>query len=182
MDKKDIPLIVDLDNTLIHTDLLFESSKGFLSANPWLILNYIFWFLKGNGYLKEQLFKRFDIKIENLPYNKEVIKYIKNEKKTGRMIVLATACYKNYAYNVAKHLKIFDDVMASNRYINLSSHKKAEKLIQRFGYRKFDYMGDHMRDLPVWNASKTAILVNASKRIIKHTKSLEVFILSKKKS
>lgn len=181
MKKKNIPLIVDLDNTLINTDLLLESSKGLLMSKPWLIFNYIFWFLKGKGYLKEQLFKRFEINIKELPYNEQVIEYIKTQRKIKRMVVLATASYKNYAYNIAKHLNFFDDVMASNRYINLSGDIKANKLIEKFGYRRFDYMGDHMRDLPVWKASETAILVNASQKVIKHTKSLEVFILSEKK-
>lgn len=180
MKDDNIPLIVDLDNTLINTDLLFESSKLVLRNKPFLIINYIFWFLRGKGYLKEQLFKRCEINIKELPYNKEVIAYIKEQKKLKRRIVLATASYKNYAYNIAKHLNIFDDVMASNKYINLSGKIKAEKLKEKFGDKNFDYMGDHMRDMPVWKASNKAILVNASKRIIKNTKNLEVFILSEK--
>jgi hypothetical protein len=47
--------------------------------------------------------------------------------------------------------------MASNKDFNLSSHNKAKKLIERFGEQKFDYIGDHIRDLPVWEASNLAI-------------------------
>ena len=178
--NNNIPLVVDLDNTLIDTDLLLESSKGVLSKSPWLIFHYCYWFLKGKGYLKDQLVKRFEINIAKLPYNNTVLEYIKKKKKLGNTIILATASHKNYAYAVANHLKIFDDVMASNKDINLSSHKKAEKLIQRFGYAQFDYIGDHMRDLPVWRASNIAIIVNATKRIIKKTKSLNTLVLSSK--
>mgnify|MGYP003324002185 CR=1 FL=1 len=42
MDKNLIPLIVDLDHTLIDTDLLFLSSLGVLSKRPWLIFHYLF--------------------------------------------------------------------------------------------------------------------------------------------
>ena len=75
---------------------------------------------------------------------------------------------------------LFDDVMASNADFNLSSHNKAQKLIERFGEKQFDYMGDHMRDLPVWEASNLSILVNASDRVIKHTQHLNTLILSRK--
>ena len=41
-------------------------------------------------------------------------------------------------------------------------------------------MGDHMRDMPVWEASDIAILVNASKRVIDKTRHLNVTLVSKK--
>ena len=180
MDKNKIPLIVDLDHTLINTDLLLESSKGVLGKSPWLIFHYLYWLSRGKGYLKDQLVKRFEINISELPFNETVIAYIQKKKKLGNTVILATASHKNYAYAVAKHLKIFDDVMASNKDFNLSSHNKAEKLIQRFGDGQFDYMGDHMRDLPVWEASNLAIIVNATKRIINNTSHLNTLVLSKK--
>ena len=81
---------------------------------------------------------------------------------------------------MAKYLKLFDDVIASNKDYNLSSHNKAETLVQRFGEGNFDYMGDHIRDLPVWEASQLSIIVNATGRIISNTKHLNTLILSSK--
>jgi hypothetical protein len=75
---------------------------------------------------------------------------------------------------------LFDDVMASNANFNLSSHNKAQKLIDRFGKKQFDYMGDHMRDLPVWEASNLSILVNVSDKVVKNTQHLNTLILSRK--
>jgi 3-deoxy-D-manno-octulosonate 8-phosphate phosphatase KdsC-like HAD superfamily phosphatase len=72
--------------------------------------------------------------------------------------------------------------MASNKDFNLSSHNKASRLVDRFGIKGFDYMGDHMRDLPVWEASNLSILVNVSDKVINKTKHLEVLVLSKKGS
>ncbi len=129
--------------------------------------------LEGKGYLKDQLVRRFEINIPELPYNDSVISYIMKRKKEGSKIVLATASHKNYAFAVAKHLKIFDDVMASNKDFNLSSHNKADTLVKRFGEKNFDYMGDHMRDLPVWEVSRLSIIVNATNRIITSTKHLK---------
>lgn len=172
-----IPLIVDLDHTLINTDLLYESSVAVLKKSPWLVLLYPFWFFIGKGYLKDQLVKRCEINISKLPYNATTINYIKKRKKQGDIIILATASHKVYALSIAKYLKLFNDVMASNKKFNLSSHNKAKKLIERFGEKKFDYIGDHMRDLPVWKASNLAILVNASDKVIKKTQHLNTLIL-----
>ncbi len=177
---KHVPLIVDLDHTLINTDLLYESSIGTLKAQPWLIFIYPFWFFKGKGYLKTQLVKRFEIDVTKLPYLQETIDYINERKKQGCEVILATASHKDYAFAVAKHIQLFDDVMASNADFNLSSHNKADKLIERFGYKSFDYMGDHMRDMPVWEASNLSILVNVTEKIINNTKHLKTLVISRK--
>lgn len=180
--SKDVPLIVDLDHTLINTDLLFESSKGVLKQQPWLILLYPFWFFQGKGYLKDQLVRRFTMDVSTLPYIQDTIDYINERKKQGSTIILATASHKDYAFAVAKHIGLFDDVMASNADFNLSSHNKADKLIERFGHKGFDYMGDHMRDMPVWEASNLSILVNVTDKIINRTAHLNTLLISKKKS
>ena len=180
--SKNVPLIVDLDHTLINTDLLFESSKGVLKQQPWLILLYPFWFFQGKGYLKDQLVRRFTMDVSTLPYIQDTIDYINERKKQGSTIVLATASHKDYAFAVAKHIGLFDDVMASNADFNLSSHNKADKLIERFGHKGFDYMGDHMRDMPVWEASNLSILVNVTDKIINRTAHLNTLLISKKKS
>ena len=205
------PLIVDLDHTLIDTDLLFESSIGVLKQRPWLIFMYPIWFAKGKGYLKDQLVKRFSIDVSTLPYRQDTIDYINERKKQGSKVILATASHKDYAFEVAKHFQthknndtiinnkqnldlfddktktvkkqlninsLFDDVMASNKDFNLSSHNKAEKLIERFGNKGFDYMGDHMRDLPVWEASNLAILVNVPNKVVENTQHLDRLIIS----
>ncbi|WP_428087171.1 hypothetical protein [Candidatus Thioglobus sp.] len=208
-----IPLIVDLDHTLINTDLLYESSMAVLKKSPWLILLYPFWFFKGKGYLKNQLVKRFSINAQTLPYIQATIDYIIERKKQGSKIILATASHKEYAFAVANHFQtsknsktvvkneqnldlfaektevlkskssnnsLFDDVMASNASFNLSSHNKAAKLIERFGENGFDYMGDHMRDMPVWEASNLAILVNPSAKIIQKTRHLDTLVITQK--
>ena len=70
--------------------------------------------------------------------------------------------------------------MASNKDLNLSSFTKAEKLIERFGKSNFDYIGDHKRDLPVWEASRLSIIVNATKKVLSKTEHLNRLVLSKK--
>jgi len=88
METSNLPLIVDLDHTLIDTDLLFLSSLGVLSKRPWLIGHYLFWLSKGKGFLKDQLVRRFEINIPELPYNESVISYIMERKKDVKLFWL----------------------------------------------------------------------------------------------
>ncbi|SFV60093.1 integral membrane protein [hydrothermal vent metagenome] len=169
------PLIVDLDHTLIHTDLLQKSALLLLKKNPFFIFIMPFWLIKGKGYLKDKISQRITIDVSLLPYNQKVIKYIKNQPKE-REIVLATASHKYYAKQVFDFLNLFDKLMASDKNFNLSSQNKANKLIEIYGKGNFDYIGDHKRDIPVWLAGEVAIMVNVNKNVknfIAKTKKIE---------
>ena len=45
------PLVVDLDGTLVHTDLLIESFLTLIKQNPLYLFDVLFWFLRGKAYL-----------------------------------------------------------------------------------------------------------------------------------
>ncbi len=64
-----IPLVVDLDGTLIKTDLLWESLARLLRRNPFWLFPILFWWTRGRAYLKQQLVRRVQIDPATLPYN-----------------------------------------------------------------------------------------------------------------
>jgi len=84
-------LCVDLDRTLVKTDILLESVLVLFRTQPWRIFLLPFWLLSGKAYLKTQLASRVDIDVSVLPYNEDVIEFIRAEKSKGRNIVLVTA-------------------------------------------------------------------------------------------
>jgi phosphoserine phosphatase len=172
-----IPLIVDLDHTLIDTDLLQKSSKRLLRKNPLFIFRMIFWLSKGKGNLKEELVKRIKIDVSQLPYNQTMLDYIKVRKNQGDKIILATASHHIYANQVAQYLKCFDEVLATDKTFNLSSHNKAKRLVEIYGDKQFDYAGDHNRDIPVWQVSRLSVLVNTSKKLEKKLTSFNTLKL-----
>ncbi len=165
--EKNIPLIVDLDHTLINTDLLQLSAWKLLKKNPLFVLIMPFWLLKGKGNLKAELVKRIEIDVTKLPYNQTMLDYINERKKQGDKVILATASHQFYANAVGDFLGCFDEVLASNKDFNLSSHNKAKRLVEIYGEKQFDYAGDHHRDIPVWQVSHLSILVNTSKKLEK---------------
>ncbi len=165
------PLVVDLDGTLIHTDMLHESALKVMRDSPWDILRIPIWLSRGKAVLKQQLAHRADFDPKCLPYNNEFLAWLKQEKAEGRMLILCTASDRSIAVSIAEHLAIFDEVMASDGLANLAGNHKAEVLEQRFGRAGFDYAGNSIADLVVWQRARRAIVVNASVDIVKKTGS-----------
>lgn len=171
------PLCVDLDGTLVRTDMLYESFISVVTAMPWLLLLVPFWLLRGKAALKMALAVRFRFDPALLPYDTRVLDYLRAEKQRGRILVLATAAAEPLARAVADHLRLFDRVLASNEHRNLSGARKAAVLREEFG--AFAYIGNSRRDLAVWTAAERIGVVNASAGlesavVAKHTVELRL--------
>lgn len=164
---KNIPLCVDLDGTLLNSDMLFESVLIMLKNNPFLLFLLPFWLFKGKVYLKNNIFSRIEFNPASLPYREEVLDYIKQEKNHNRAIILVTATPQFVAEKISDYLGLFSDVYGSDEKTNLKSDNKKEKLIKLFGEKSFDYMGDTYADLSVWEAANKAIIVSNDKNLIK---------------
>ena len=159
------PLVVDLDGTLIHTDMLHESVIRLLRDQPHLILMFPFWLLKGKAAFKKALSAHTQFDSESLPFNGELIEWLKAQKLQGRKIILCTASDQSTADAVAMELGIFDEVLASNGHTNLAGKNKAIALTERYGNKGFDYVGNASTDLAVWRYAQEAIVVNGSKAL-----------------
>jgi len=156
------PLIVDLDGTLIHADMLHESVLRLFRDSPFDIIHVPLLLLKGKAALKKHLASRTDFDPKVLPYNDELLVWLKQQKSVGRQLILCTASDKLIADSIAEHLQIFDEVIASDGSINIAGLQKAEVLEQRFGRSGFDYVGNSKADLAVWERARRAVVVNAS--------------------
>ncbi len=166
------PLVVDLDGTLIKTDILIETLMKYLMINPFNIFKFFILLFKGKSAIKCEIARVVNIDVSLLPYNQDVIEYIKSEKILGREVILATATNIKYAEQIASHLNIFDDVIASDSSVNLASKNKANELIKRYGEANFDYMGNSKADLNVWSKSNNAIVVNPDNGVLKKANKL----------
>jgi len=158
-------LVVDLDGTLIKTDLLLESILALLKRGPHYLFMLPVWFLKGKAHLKRQIGRRISLDVRMLPYHDDVLHYLKTQHTEGRSIALATACDMQVARQVAQHLKLFDLVLASDGVTNLSGEVKRARLVREFGEKGFDYAGNGRCDLAVWSSARKAILVNPDRLV-----------------
>lgn len=156
-----LPLCVDLDGTLIHTDTLHESAVAAVFSD-WSNLGRLFvWLRRGRATLKHELAERWNFDAALLPYNEEFVALLRAEKAAGRRLILVTAADSRVAKAVADHLALFDNVMSSDGAINLRGARKAEALCASFGDKGFVYAGDNATDHAVWRNAAGVIVVNA---------------------
>ena len=158
-----LPLVVDLDGTLIHTDMLHESAIRALRDSPLDVLRIPLWLSRGKAFLKQRLAGATPFDATYLPYNRELVQWLVEQRAAGRKLVLCTASDESLASAVAAHLGIFDTVIASDGVRNLAGSEKANALNAAFGERGYDYAGNSSTDLGVWKHARRAIVVNGSK-------------------
>jgi phosphoserine phosphatase len=156
---------VDLDGTLIKTDVLFESTALLLRRKPWLVPMLPVWLASGRAAMKRKIAEQVSLDASLLPYNTEFLAWIESEKEAGRRLVLATASDQLLAEAIERHLEIFDEVLGSDGEHNIKGAGKLEKLKQEYG-TGFAYAGNSSADLPVWRECREAIVVNASPGVL----------------
>ncbi|MBV7537485.1 UbiA family prenyltransferase [Duganella sp. sic0402] len=156
-----MPLVIDLDGTLLRSDLLLESALAHARTRPLHLLAPLAWLAGGKARLKQRLAEAVEIDVTTLPYDPRVLALIARERAAGRRIVLATASHRLYAERVAAHLQVFDEVLATEGELNLSAARKRDSLVQRYGAQGYDYAGNAGDDLVVWRAARRAYVVNA---------------------
>ena len=155
------PLVVDLDGTLLAGDMLFETANEYVSGAPWRAVVLAVRLPSGRARTKEFLAERTTPDVAVLPYNDDVVRFVREQRATGRRIVLATATNQAIAERIAEHLGLFDEVLGSTAADNLKGTAKAEVLVRTFGEGGFVYVGDSAADLAVWRVAAGAVVVSS---------------------
>lgn len=156
-------LCIDLDGTLLRTDLLHESIISLLARNPLFLLLMPFWLLRGRAAFKRQIASRVSLDPESLPYDERVIELVRSSRARPR--VLCTASDEAAARQIANYLGLFERVIGSDGHQNLSGRRKAEALTREYGNRGFHYAGNAHVDLHVWEYARGGWVVNGSSNL-----------------
>ena len=167
-----LPLVVDLDGTLLATDSLYESFWAGLGQAPVFTLLCVLRNISNPSRLKSALAARVQPDIENLPLRQEVLDQIAQAQQAGRMVVLASGADQRIVDAVAQRLGLAGVHLGSDGTTNLTGAAKAAVLVARFGAGGFAYMGDSRADIPVWQAAGQAIVVAPGKKLRRRIKAL----------
>jgi 4-hydroxybenzoate polyprenyltransferase/phosphoserine phosphatase len=160
------PLAVDLDGTLIRSDLLIETAFSELGRRPHSVFGMVGALRQGKAALKHTLAQPVEFDPSTLPYDEAVLDYIRAARAEGREVYLASASHERLVKAVADHLGLFSGYFASNADTNCGGRVKAQKLVAAFGEGGFDYIGNDAADLKVWDKAATAIAIRPSRRVI----------------
>jgi 4-hydroxybenzoate polyprenyltransferase len=159
------PLVVNLNRTLVKTDLLIETLVILLKQNPLYVFVLPFWMRKGKAYLQQQIARRVSLDVSVLPYQSRLLAYLRTQRAHRRPLVLTTTQDEQLARQVADHLQLFDMVLGSNGHRPLSAAARRDRLVTLFGEKGYDYAGSGHSDLVAWASARKAIVVNPRRHV-----------------
>ncbi len=153
-------IIVDLDGTLIRSDLLVESFFNVFGDSPARATALVGRLLQGKAALKAGLADAADLDVSLLPYNAEVLAWLKAARERGSRLYLASASHDSLVDQVADHLGLFDGWMGSDGLTNLAGAAKARHIREVIGEAEFAYLGNGAADLPIWRQASLCVAVD----------------------
>lgn len=176
-------LIIDLDHTLINSDLLYESIFKIIKKNPIYIVLIPFWLLRGRSYLKHKMAENVRIDPSKLNYNQGVLDYMNKKINEGFDVYLVSASNEKFVKQIAEYIGRFKGYKGSTISHNLKGRRKAEYLNSKYA-QGFIYVGDSKSDYAVWQYNSKAVPVGGRSFIKKVENKFEVehSILSEKAS
>ena len=164
-------LAVDLDNTLIKTDMIFVGLKYLLLNKIYLSPKLIWIFLtKGRTYAKKYLFDVTQFSFKDIIINEKVINFIQRNKNKYTSTILISGSYFKYVNMIAEHINLFDMAVGTSLNTNMVGINKVIFLKHKFNNLIFDYIGDSKKDIPIWESARNAYVVDNGNitQFIKH--------------
>ena len=169
---KTLPLAVDMDGTLLRTDVLVECIVAALVSHPLGVLAAIpLLFTKGRAAFKARIHGLVPLKVDHLPVRSDLLAFLHEEKARGRALHLVTAGEGEVAARVAARFGIFDAVHGSDGETNLKGTVKLARLQALFP-GGFAYAGDSRADLKVWSGAEGVVLAGASSATARKARQL----------
>lgn len=164
-----IPLVVDFDGTMQLSDLTWEGLLWVLQTRPWLLFKLIWLHVtQGRAAMKltlEQMAEKYDW-VPVLPWEERVLERIAQEKARGRTVVVVTGSTTRLVRRaIAEKGLDYEVVGTENVAINLTGPRKAAALVERWGVKKFDYIGNSKDDLHVWKEGRYALVIGNNKKV-----------------
>ena len=150
---------------LIRSDLLLEAALQLVATQPWSAWKLVNWLAGGKALLKKSLADSVDPHISTMPLREETVTAIAAAKAQGRQVWLASASNHRWVEQIAARIDGVDGVMGSDEVTNLAGPNKAAALVERFGHKGFDYIGDQLVDMPVWDVARRQIMIAHTSRL-----------------
>ena len=156
------PLVVDVDGTLIRTDLLHEALLQFVATRPRALWRLPGMLARGKAGFKSALAELADPGTASVPLRDETVAIIRAAQAQGRPVYIASASDRRWVEPIADRIGGITGVMATDADLNLAGANKADALVAAFGKGGFDYIGDNRVDMPVWAAARRQLAVTDS--------------------
>lgn len=155
----DIPLVLDVDGTLLRTDLLYESFWAALGRDFTATLTATFRHLNRPERLKLALANIARPRTDLLPVRDAVLDLAREAAQAGRAVHLVSGSNQTLIDDLARRLDLPGPHFGSDSDRNLTDATKAAFLKDKFGEGGYDYAGNAQVDLKSWAGARRIIAV-----------------------
>lgn len=162
MSKDSIPLVLDVDGTLILSDISLEQLIQSFLRQPFKTLKVIVGACGDRAKIKRGITTSYNIDVAVLPTDSRVIALTK-----GRDVVLASGTDQLVLERLAQHLPFEAICLGSDGQVNFVADAKRQKLVELYGVGGFDYAGNSNQDLKVFPDAREIYLVNPNPGTLK---------------
>ena len=157
------PLCVDLDGTLVRTDLLYEQLLQLVRQKPLALLSLPGWLKGGKAAFKQKLAAMTRLDLDTLPINEPLVDYLVVERAKGRELALLSAADDSVVQAFAARMGLFSWARGSDGHTNLAGSKKLTVVREHYD-GDFAYAGNARVDLPIWSESAAALVAGEACR------------------
>jgi len=172
-DARRVPLVVDVDGSLIAGDTLIEGMLRLIAAHPANLARMLGWLAQGRARLKAAVAERVGFADGDLVFHDAVVAAIREAQAAGRPVYLASGGARRHVAAVAARIGGITDIYTAGEGSGMTGRAKADRLVAAFGRGGFDYIGNEARDLPVWREARRAIAVNASAGLRRRVRAVD---------
>ncbi|NKC03115.1 hypothetical protein HED55_06375 [Ochrobactrum haematophilum] len=166
-----LPIVVDLDQTLVLSDTLYETAAMLFFKRPLAFIQCLPQLAKGRHSLKAAIASKVNLSDAVFPIREDLVEWLHKQAKDGHELHLCSAADQSVVDSVAEHLGIFSSAIGSAQ-ANLKGPAKADYLKRQFP-DGFIYVGDHAADLNVWKESSGIVLAGTKPAVTARAKALE---------
>ncbi len=166
--------VVDMDDSLLKTDLLLEKLVKLGIESPLRLLKAPFFLFRGKLAFKKWLNENVELDYSALPYRSEVLSRARSAKERGERTILLSAALQEDVNKVSDLLRVFDDSIGSQKE-NLKGQKKINYLKENYSSSSMTYIGDSFSDLKVWSECNKVIAINPSSILVSQINKLNKY-------
>jgi len=154
------PLVLDVDGTLLRTDMLYENFWAAMGRDSAATLRTLAARWTRPNLLKGALREIAAPNVDLLPVRPAILALARQARAEGRPVLLASGSDHGLVDALARRLELPGEHFGSDGTRNLTEDTKAQALVDRFGEGGFDYAGNSTADLPAWGAARRIIAVS----------------------
>ncbi|GAB1344064.1 UbiA family prenyltransferase [Gemmatimonas sp.] len=158
------PLCVDLDGTLSHSDSTWDMIAKLFTSRPVTLLRIVLRAYSDRARLKHLLLAEAGLEAEQIPLRSDLVAWLKQEAEC-REVWLVSGAPQKLVDAVASHVGCFTGAVGSTSNVNLTEERKRDLLVERFGHGRFDYVGNSVQDLVVWESASRRLAYGVDRRL-----------------